>query len=306
MSSIEKAMGKAGADADPEDLRPPAPEGGTDETRLAKTDADRDGNPQTPAPAMGGGTAKRSINIDFRRLRAEGMLTPDAVEGNLAEELRRVKRPLLNNAFGPSAMLTENGNVIMVTSAVPGEGKTFMSISLAISMAMELDKTVLLVDADVMRWSTTTLLGEEGDFGLLDVVFNPQLDLGDAIVNTNIPRLKFLPAGGRPGRATELLASDHMRRVVQELAARYPDRIVLFDSPPLLAATESSVLASLMGQIVVVVEAEQTHQSSVKEALEGLDRDKPIGLVFNKSRTKPRSGYYGYYYGYGSKKDKSE
>jgi receptor protein-tyrosine kinase len=303
VSVIEKAIDKLGADA----KLPLAQTQELVDGRLNPAlDPAQDGAQQVPQTEGTAGKAKRTIDIDFRRLRAEGILTPDAEDGNLAEEMRRIKRPLLNNAFGSSATLVENGNVIMVTSAVPGEGKTFMSISLAVSMAMEVDKSVLLVDADVMRWSSTKLLDDHGELGLLDAVANPRLEIGDAIVHTNMPRLTFLPAGGKRGRATELLASDSMRSLVQQLAAGYSDRIILFDSPPLLAATEASVLSSLMGQIVLVVEAEKTHQSHVKDALDLLDQNKPIGLILNKSRSKPRSGYYGYYYGYGSKKHEKE
>jgi exopolysaccharide/PEP-CTERM locus tyrosine autokinase len=189
----------------------------------------------------------------------------------------------------------EQGNLIMVTSAVPAEGKTFVSVSLAISIAMELDKTVLLVDSDVIKESTTKLFTETNAPGLLDVILKPEVLLEDVITPTDIPKLSLLPAGQLRGRATELLASGSMRKITQELASRYDDRVIVFDSPPLLATSEASVLASLMGQIIMVVEAEKTTQKRVSDAMAMLDQNKPIGMLLNKSRS---SGQGGYYYGY--------
>ena len=242
----------------------------------------------------------RVATFDIEQARSLGMLIPDETEGSIAEEFRRIKRPLINNAFGVNSALVENGNLIMVTSAIPAEGKTFVSVSLAISIAMELDKTVLLVDADVTKESATKLFKETKDPGLLDVIVQSEVRLEDVIVSTDIPKLSLLPAGQLRGRATELLASDSMRQIVQELASRYDDRVVVFDSPPLLVTSEAGVLASLMGQIVMVVEAEKTTQKRVAEAMALLDQNKPIGMVLNKSRTAERGGYYYGYYGYNS------
>jgi len=236
--------------------------------------------------------------FDLDKARMFGMLTPDDAEGSIAEQFRRIKRPLLNNAFGINSTLVENGNLIMVTSAIPAEGKTFVSVSLAVSIAMELDKTVLLVDADVLKESATKLFHETQDLGLLDIIVNPKVQLEEVIVHTDIPKLSLLPAGQPRGKATELLASDSMRQITGELAARYDDRVIVFDSPPLLATSEASVLASLMGQIVMVVEAEKTTQKRVMEAMAMLDRNKPIGMLLNKSRSAERGGYYYGYYGY--------
>ncbi len=243
-------------------------------------------------------TGTHIAKIDMRRLRALGMLAPDDGESSIAEEFRRIKRPLLNNAFGASASLVESGNLMMITSAIPNEGKTFVSISLAVSIAMELDKTVLLVDTDVMKESATKLFHTEAELGLIDAIVDPNLPLGDVILPTDVPKLGLLPAGRLRGRATELLASDRMRYIAEELATRYDDRVILFDSPPLLATSEASVLASLVGQVVMVVEAERTTQRQMTDALAVLDAGKPIGLLLNKSKTTGGSGYYYGYYGY--------
>lgn len=241
--------------------------------------------------------SSRDIKLDLFRLRAAGMITPDNVRSQIAEEFRMIKRPLLKNAFGQGAALVKDGNLIMVTSAFPSEGKTFNAINLAMSIAMELDNTVLLIDADVARPSVTSYLGIESGPGLVDYLLGDHPDLSQLMIKTDIPKLTLLPAGRRHPHSTELLASENMRTLMAELSQRYPDRMVIFDSPPLLATTEASVLASLMGQIVVVVESEKTTQDALKEALSLLDANKGINLILNKSRQSFGSDYYGAYYG---------
>lgn len=246
-------------------------------------------------PAAAG--LSRDIKLDLIRLRAAGMITPDNARSQIAEEFRMIKRPLLKNAFGQGAALVKDGNLIMVTSAFPSEGKTFNAINLAMSIAMEMDNTVLLIDADVPRPSVTGYFGIESGPGLVDYLVGDHADLSQLMIKTDIPKLTLLPAGRRHHHSTELLASESMRTLMAELSQRYPDRVVIFDSPPLLATTEASVLASLMGQIVVVVESEKTTQDALKEALSLLDANKSINLILNKSRQSFGSDYYGAYYG---------
>ena len=239
----------------------------------------------------------RQVNIDFALLRARGLITSDDERSALAEEYRMIKRPLLANAFGANPV--KNGNLIMVTSSLPGEGKSFTAINLAISIAMELDRTVLLVDADVAKPRLPEYLGFSAEHGLLDILRQDTRDLSNMILRTNIDKLSILPAGRTYARATELLASEAMDRLIAELANRYPDRIVLFDSPPLLATSEASVLASHMGQIVMVTEADKTPQNALREALTRLEGScDVIGMVLNKSASQNVGGYG--YYGYGS------
>lgn len=251
-----------------------------------------------PAPPLQTPTSSREVRIDLARLQDLGMITPLAERSQIAEEFRMIKRPLIKNAFGEGAAPVDKGNLIMVTSAFPSEGKTFTAVNLAISMAMEFDKTVLLVDADVARPSVGSLLGIEGGPGLVDYLAGDHYDLADLFVKTDIPRLTLLPSGRRHVHSTELLASDNMRAVAEEMSRRYADRIVIFDSPPLLATSEATVLASLMGQIVVVVEAGKTTHEALKEAMSHLDENKAIGMVLNKSRQSFGSEYYGAYGSY--------
>ena len=233
--------------------------------------------------------------IDLDMLGERGMVTHDGGRIAVAEDFRNIKRPLLRNARGAEGNAIKHGNLIIVTSALPGEGKTYCAINLALSIAMEMDMTVLLVDADVARPSVLKVLGLSAEAGLMDVLLDDDKTLSDVILKTNISTLSILPAGRRNKHATELLASRTMSKLLSEIANRYADRIVIFDSPPLLITTESNVLAAQMGQVVMVVEAEKTTQHAVKEALRKIDSCHHISLIYNKIKAFPGNVYYGYY-----------
>ncbi|HEY5800818.1 MAG TPA: XrtA-associated tyrosine autokinase [Burkholderiaceae bacterium] len=235
-------------------------------------------------------------DIDLEKLRSLGMVTPDSGRSAVAEEFRAIKRPLLSQAFSRGASAKSHSNLIMVTSALPGEGKTFCAINLALSIAMELDHTVLLVDADVARPTVLDRLGLQSDVGLLDILHDDKLQLPDVLLRTNVDSLSILPAGRNQRHATELLASHAMTQLLNDIATRYQDRIVIFDSPPLLLTTESRVLAEQMGQIVLVVEAERTTQHNVKNALRQLEGCTNVNLVYNKSKAFLGGNKYGNYY----------
>lgn len=254
------------------------------------------GAPQ--AGAQAGTSQVQSINL--ARLHRMGVVSPDAEKSQIAEEFRIIKRPLIANAFGQGTARIRNGNMIMVTSSLPGEGKTFCAINLAISMAMEMDRTVLLVDADVAKPRIPEYLGIHADRGLLDVLQDKSLKLSDVLIKTDIAKLTILPAGRTYKRATELLASEAMTRLVEDIGNRYPDRIIVFDSPPILATSEASVLATHMGQIVMVVEAERTSQEAVREALSHIQSCEVVSMLLNKATPTPGADYYyGYYGSYG-------
>lgn len=231
-----------------------------------------------------------------------GLITPHRPRSQVADEFRAIKRPLLMNIEQQGASVVENANLIMVTSALPGEGKTFSALNLAMSMVTEQDRTVLLVDADVTKASAAQILGIADDSpGLIDLLEDDNKKFSDVLIHTSIPKLRVLPAGHLHEHATELLASEKMKHLVRELSVRYPDRVIIFDSPPLLITTEASVLASHVGQVVFVVASQQSSQDAVAEAIEHLGDDKIIGLVLNKVRKNPLSKHgYGYGYGYGN------
>ncbi len=248
---------------------------------------------------------KKIHQVNISRLEQEGLLIPEQGGHSLAEEYRMIKRPLLLNAIGKGAAPIHHGNLVMIVSALSGEGKTFTALNLSMSIAMERDTTVLMVDSDVIKPTLSQALGLGGRVGLTDLLQDSSLNIGDAIVNTDIPKLKVLPAGRTNVHSTELLASRRMEQLAGELSARYPDRIVLFDSPPLLVTSQACVLSQQMGQVLLVVEAGRTSQSAVKEALRLLDTGKVIGLILNK---KPGSFFSREYrpYGYGFEDGKME
>ncbi|MFC0134191.1 chromosome partitioning ATPase [Massilia eurypsychrophila] len=237
----------------------------------------------------------RFVDINLARLHQMGMVTHDGGRTPAAENFRIIKRPLLRSAAAAIAAGRKNGNLIVVTNALPGEGKTFCAINLAMSIAMEKDHTVLLVDADVARPSVLKVLGLPNTAGLMDVLLSERRALADVMLKTNIAGLSILPAGRSNKHATELLASQSMSLLLDEIAGRYPDRIVVFDSPPLLLTTEATVLAGQMGQVVLVVESETTTQRAVREALRRLDQCAGVNLICNKTRAFPGDDYYGYY-----------
>lgn len=247
----------------------------------------------------------KQVDLDFKAMDAMGLLTPDAPRSRTADQYRVIKRPLIKNAVGQGASTINHANLIMVTSALAGEGKSFTSLNLAMSMAAELDHTVMLVDADVARPSLLRMLGLPPGPGLLDVL-EGQAEVSDVLLRTNIDKLTLLPSGTPQPRATELLASDAMRALLDDMAKRYPDRIIVFDSPPLLLTTEARVLATQMGQIVVVVHAERTPQSALQQALATIETCPVKMLLLNQTRGDESDSYgYGYGYGYGYDHDES-
>lgn len=246
-------------------------------------------------------SGRRRVEIDREKLIEKNILTMDDTDSPIAEEFRIIKRTLLLNAFSKGGADTniKNGNIIMVTSTQPNEGKTYCALSLAMSMATERDLTVLLVDADVVKPDILKYLGSEGGKGLIDVIEDRSLDLADCLLRTSIDNLSILPAGKKHKLTTELLASDRMGNIIKEIAARYPDRVIIVDSPPVLASSAASVLALNVGQIVFVVEAERTLEADVKEALSMVGSCKNINMVLNKSRFTVGNKKFGSYYGYG-------
>lgn len=270
-----------------------------------------EGSESEPAATGGGKELARAgfiprgplLKIDINRLRWQSMYPPAPMEDRLANEYRRIKRPLLGNATGRGVTELERGNMIMITSAIEGEGKTFTSLNLALSIARDPDYSITLVDGDVARPHLTRLLGAADQPGLLDLLSDETLDPMDLVMPTNIETLSVLTAGSRHALSEELLSSDRMARVAAELAQ--PDRhhIVLFDAPPVLAAPDAVALSHHAGQIVVVVKASSTLRQQVTTAVGQLNPDKAINMVLNQSLGGPGGDQYGGYYGYGYGED---
>jgi receptor protein-tyrosine kinase len=261
----------------------------------------QDGDTPLPEPVVPvvakpvrSGIQSEVINLDIERLEESGILVATRSRSTLAEEFRHIKRPLLAHARKTSKIPGDRASLIMITSALPGEGKTFCSINLALSMAIEVDMSVLLVDADVVRCTLMRTLGLQPRRGLLDVLTNPNLDLSEVLLRTNVPKLSLLPAGTCNVHSTELLASDAMDQLLGEIASRYPDRIVVFDTTPLLLTSEAKVLASHMGQVVVVVEESGTPYQALEEAFSAVEHCPVVMSVLNKGQ-RSTSDYGSYY-----------
>jgi len=237
--------------------------------------------------------------LDLARLQASGLITPALRHSKLLQEFRLIKRPLIKHALGRSETHAPNRNLIMVTSATPDEGKTFVAVNLAMSLAMEVDCRVLLVDADVLAPSVPQILRIEPAKGLMDVLTDAGAPLRETLLSTNVERLSLLLAGTPHSNAAEFLASDAMIRLLGELSSRYPDRIVVFDSPPLLATTESRALATHMGQVIVAVEAQSTTHAALESALSTVESCPVVYTLLNKTPESKVGSYHGAY-AYGS------
>ena len=250
----------------------------------------------SPMDAFGSSPiAGRTGTIDREELRAAGYILPDAAVSAIAEEFRIVKRQLLLTAAEPGKA---NTRMILVCSAQPGEGKTFCAVNLALSLAGEKDVEVLLIDGDFAKPSVLSALGLENGPGLMDAIADPAIDPEGCIIHTDLRGLSVLPAGRQSNEATELIASDRTRIVLERLAAP-PQRILIFDSPPALAASPASVLALHAGQAVMVVRADRTSEAELRDALALLAGCPNIRLLLNGASFAGGRRRFGSYYGYG-------
>ena len=237
-----------------------------------------------------------ALAIDRAALSAAGLLPPKHQEMEIGSQYRKIKRPLISLALGRGREPVPKGRFIMVASALSGEGKTFTTLNLAFSMALEEELRVVLVDADVINPQISRMFAVAGERGLLDAVSDPTIDCETLILPTDVPNLLLLPAGTKSQRATELLASDRMGEVMNGLLGADSNRIFLFDSSPLLQTTEAHVLAEIAGQVVIVVRAEQTEERACLEALSHVPQTGSVSMILNQSRLQNGGDYY---YGYG-------
>lgn len=255
------------------------------------------------ATASAGGSSTRAaqhsdtIELDLPALAQRKLLVPGCDDRGLINEFRAIKRPLVTNALGKNAANVKRGNVIVVTSAMPGEGKTYCAINLALSMAAQVDNTVLLIDADVVKPALSKRLGLPPTLGLLDLLSETPRPVNEVLLRTNLPKLALIASSAPRPDSAERISSDRMEALIDEMAKRYPDRIIVIDAPPLLLTNESRVLASLAGQVVMVVEAGRTTRRAVHDAFQAVESCPVVMSILNK-RSQAMRGY-GYGYGYG-------
>ncbi len=242
----------------------------------------------------------RQGKIDLVRLEAAGMIVPGGSVTGIAEEFRIIKRDIVRNiSGGPNRPIVPRGHRVLIASAHSGEGKTFSAVNLALSLAAEADYDVLLIDADIAKPSVLDQLGLETGPGLMDALADPHLPLGDCIIQTDLPGLKVMPAGTSTAHDTELLASARTETLLGQLEAGAPGRILLFDSPPVLAASPASVLAGHVGQLLMVVRADVTLESALRDAVSLVSGCPHIQLLLNGVKFSPGGRRFGTYYGQG-------
>lgn len=272
--------------------------------QAAMFDRSEDFSASAPPPGQRGmladpaaGMLQGPASVDAVSLERAGMVDWSRTRTRISEEFRLVQRQIIRSAFGPGA---EPGfsNLLLVTSARPGEGKSFMSTNLSGSIARQGDHHVLLVDADSKRDSICYSLGLAQARGLLDLAANPKLDPAPLIVRTPIERLSILPVGRERERSAELFSTKEMTRLIQSLGRRYADRLLILDAPPCLSTSDPAVLAQVVGQILFVVEADRTQRDEIEASLDLIQACPTITMVLNKQQISSRYtfGAYSSYY----------
>jgi exopolysaccharide/PEP-CTERM locus tyrosine autokinase len=247
-------------------------------------DRGREGTPMTPQAAPS--AFSRQISIDRGALARRGITVPSAQRSRVVEEFRIVKRQIVAKYMDePDDEAANRNRVIMVTSARPREGKTFTAINLALSIATEQDLKVLLIDLDTKHHAMQEMMGIPASYGLTDLLANPDIDFSEVVLRTNMPNLTVMPAGSPNIRSPELLSSRRTRAIFTEMTRRYSDRFIVFDSPAVLASSDPAILAGLVGQILLVVEADHTQQEELETAIGLLSACPSISLLLNKIRT---------------------
>ena len=245
----------------------------------------------------GAASSNRRVSIDRPLLRQHGLVDPDGPISGLAEEFRIIKRQLLLGTKGGTGIDETKRQNILVCSAQPDEGKTYCAVNLALSMAVEKDIEVLLIDADFANPNIPALLGVKAGVGLTDAIADPGRDVNRLVIQTDIGSLSVLPAGRQANNVTELIASARTSEVLRALALNHPRRVLIFDSPPALVASPASVLASHAGQVMMVVRADRTTEADLREAVTLLSACDSISLVLNRASLAVGGRRFGSYYG---------
>src|SRR5438128_8440771 len=253
-----------------------------------------------PHPVVGpdAGPATPELILDRGRLARYGINLPSSGRSRTVEEFRLVKRNLMTQlSQGGSLVDQRSSRLIMVTSARPGEGKTFISLNLALAFASERDVKALLVDIDTQHSTMQTILGIPGEQGIVDVLAGT-CELSDVLIQTNIANLMVLPSGRGGPHVPELFSSNKMSALMGEMTRRFAARYVIIDTPPCMASSDAAALAPLVGQIVFIVEAHHTQQMEIETSLGMLSACPRISLLLNKSDSLSAEhfGSYEYYY----------
>jgi protein-tyrosine kinase len=313
MSIIERALHKAqktkGAAATPVQSNGPVaePESAPDTVVPLASPGVAQSSPQPDHASLTARDMKRIVDIDLGRLRERGRVPPVHAAHQTEEEFRRIKWPLLSALAGRGGSVPARNNVVLVTSAVPAEGKSYTSLNLALSIVRDREMRVILVDGDVALPGLTPTLDLEGALGLNDVLDDPNMDVSEITYRTTVEGLLFVPAGRWHEHSPELVAGSRMPQVIDQLSRRVGNGVVIFDSPPLLATNEAQVATRYVGHVLLVVRADATEQREVMDAMALVDKSTPVSAVLNCVESSLLSKYYGqhaygYGYGYGARR----
>jgi protein-tyrosine kinase len=253
--------------------------------------------PGVPAAKATRGGGSRKITLDRSRLRAAHIIDWSGTRTQVSEEFRVIKRQLLRQAFPSPGGARAGANLVMITSARPGEGKTFTALNLALGIATEPSRHVLLVDADTSRQGVGEVIGLKDQCGLLDVLSDDEPDLSQVMLRTDIPNFALLLGGVTRDNAAELLAGSRMAALLREMSLRYSDRVILIDAPPCLVSSDPMSLSASVGKVIMVIEADKTQNDEITVALDMVKDCQNVSLILNKTRVNSSMslGSYGSY-----------
>jgi protein-tyrosine kinase len=264
---------------------------------LRQQDSSEPASSRKPPPQPDFPPSSPQLVLDRGRLASFGIAIPSSERSRTVEEFRVVKRNLIAS-WPQNDVVDDPGSsrLIMVTSARPGEGKTFSAINLALSFASERSVKALLVDLDTQHPGLPKIFGFPGDKGIVDVLAG-NAHLSEVLIETNLPNLMIVPAGRGGPHVPELLSSREMSALLAQLTDQLADRFIIIDTPPCMASSDAAALAPLVGQIVFVIEAHGTQRDEIEAALRMLSACPRISLLLNKTDTQASEhfGSYGYY-----------
>ncbi len=240
--------------------------------------------------------SSRALRVDRAALRLAGLLPEEARERHLIDQFRTIKRPIMQRlkSMAATSQPSDVAQSLLVTSALPRDGKTFTCINLALSVARERDASALLIDADVATPNISRVFGVEQEPGLLDALFDESIDVEKLVRPTDLAGLFVLPVGNEREQSTELLSSARMKAVMARMSALDPRRLLLFDSAPLLMSNDARSIAQMVKQVVLVVRSGITPQNAVKDAIATIEREKLTGVVLNQNDLRSFNRQYGY------------
>ena len=255
----------------------------------------------TAQPASEAAPEGKRRPLGVTSLMRGGMIEWGRKRSRISEEFRIVQGQVLRTLAGIAEAGVPNANLVMVTSARPEEGKSFTALNLACAIARYGEVSVLLLDADAKHNSISALLGLSGEAGLLDLAADPRLGITSLVVRTEVPYLSLLPIGGASADKEELSASLPLASTVARIGREFPGHVIVLDAPPCMVSSDPSTLAPVVGQVIMLIEAQRTQRGEIDAAVDMVSSCENVSLLLNKVRSRAgdtfgADGYYGSYY----------